>query len=93
MHRDRTSFLSTQLASLGATVRFYAAEIVGGVGGLHGAGVVYGDLRPDNILITADGHVVLADVGLYMEFLRHSAPRATCVSVDHCFRIWCVFNG
>lgn len=35
--------------------RFYAAEIVEGVEGLHAAGIIYRDHKPENILIGSDG--------------------------------------
>ena len=39
---------------------------------MHAAGVVYRDLSPENILIAADGHIVLTDFGLSKEFPRRS---------------------
>ena len=43
---------------------FYAAEVVLGLGHLHGLDIVYRDLKPENILLDADGHVKLTDFGL-----------------------------
>lgn len=64
--------LATQLSRWGRLgrdrARFYAAEIVEGVEGLHRAGVVYRDLKPENVLIGVDGHIVLSDFGLSKEF-------------------------
>ena len=64
--------LATQLSRWGRLgrdrARFYAAEIVEGVEGLHRAGVIYRDLKPENVLIGADGHIVLSDFGLSKEF-------------------------
>jgi len=49
---------------------------------LHAAGVVYRDLNPENILIAADGHIVLTDFGLSKEFPRRSVqPTPTSPSV------------
>jgi serine/threonine protein kinase len=68
--------LATQLARWGRLgrdrARFYAAEIVEGVEGLHANGVIYRDLKPENVLIGADGHIVLTDFGLSKEFPRRS---------------------
>lgn len=44
--------------------RFLAAEIAVGLGLLHSQGVVYRDLKPENVLIDFRGHVVLTDFGL-----------------------------
>lgn len=43
--------------------RFYAAEVVLALGHLHSMGLMYRDLKPNNILLDADGHIKLADLG------------------------------
>lgn len=45
-------------------VHFYAAEIALGIGHLHECGIVFRDIKPENVLIDASGHVVLTDFGL-----------------------------
>lgn len=40
------------------------AEIVLAIEFLHSKGLVHRDIKPDNILIGADGHIKLADFGL-----------------------------
>ena len=46
------------------TAKFYIAEVVLALDDIHNQGVIHRDVKPDNILIGADGHVKLADFGL-----------------------------
>ncbi|KAI3760288.1 hypothetical protein L1987_50681 [Smallanthus sonchifolius] len=45
-------------------IRFYAAELVIALEYLHGLGIVYRDLKPDNIMIQENGHLMLVDFDL-----------------------------
>lgn len=44
--------------------RFYAAELILSVESVHRLNFIHRDLKPDNVLIGADGHIKLSDFGL-----------------------------
>ncbi|GAA5816174.1 hypothetical protein MFLAVUS_009700 [Mucor flavus] len=48
--------------------RIYAAEIMMGLQELHRHAILYRDLKPENVLVAADGHLVLTDFGLSKMF-------------------------
>jgi len=50
-------------------VRYYGAEIVLALEYLHSSGVVYRDLKPENLLLTDEGHICMTDFGLCKEGL------------------------
>ncbi|KAJ7532821.1 hypothetical protein O6H91_13G021600 [Diphasiastrum complanatum] len=44
--------------------RFYASEVLLAIEYLHMLGVVYRDLKPENVLVREDGHIMLSDFDL-----------------------------
>jgi len=56
-------------------VRYYSAEIVAGLEYLHTAGVIYRDLKPENLLLTREGHIIMTDFGLSKEGLHDKDDR------------------
>ncbi len=64
------------------TAQFYAAEIVLILEFLHNHQIAYRDMKPENILIDAEGHLKLVDFGfakkLETSMLSTSSSLATC---------------
>lgn len=44
--------------------RFYAAEVLVALEYLHLLGIIYRDLKPENVLVRSDGHIMLTDFDL-----------------------------
>lgn len=57
--------------------KFYAAEVLLALEYFHRQGIVYRDLKLDNILLTLDGHVKVADYGLCKEDMWYGKTTAT----------------
>ncbi|KAJ4890551.1 Protein kinase superfamily protein [Raphanus sativus] len=47
-----------------SAVRFYVSEVIVAMEYLHMMGIVYRDLKPENVLVRSDGHIMLTDFDL-----------------------------
>ncbi|KIY46572.1 hypothetical protein FISHEDRAFT_66415 [Fistulina hepatica ATCC 64428] len=57
--------------------KFYATEVLLALEYFHANGIVYRDLKLDNILLTLDGHVKVADYGLCKEEIWYGNTTST----------------
>lgn len=57
--------------------KFYACEVLLGLKYFHDNGIVYRDLKLDNILLTTKGHIKIGDYGLCKENMWHESTTST----------------
>lgn len=64
-------------------VQLYIAEISLAINNLHSNGVVYRDLKPENMMIGDDGHIKLTDFGLAEEIGPNGTSRSSCGTLEY----------
>ncbi|KAI9336517.1 kinase-like domain-containing protein [Obelidium mucronatum] len=73
------SHLATQRMFDEDTASFYIGELLLALEHLHGLGIIYRDLKPENVLLDAKGHVLLTDFGLSKVALE---TRTVCGTIE-----------
>ncbi|XP_009626000.1 serine/threonine-protein kinase D6PKL1 isoform X1 [Nicotiana tomentosiformis] len=63
-----------------SAVRFYASEVVVALEYIHMMGIVYRDLKPENVLVRSDGHIMLTDFDLSLKCDDSTSTPAQVIS-------------
>jgi len=64
---DLSEYLNIERSFTEKKARFYMAEILCAIEELHSRGILFWDLKPDNVVLDEDGHAILTDFGLSKE--------------------------
>ncbi|CAN1162812.1 Serine/threonine-protein kinase D6PKL2 [Linum perenne] len=75
--------------------RFYASQVLLAMEYLHMMGVVYRDLKPENVLVREDGHIMLSDFDLSLRCcvnptLVQSSVDPSCRISSYCIQPSCI---
>ncbi|CAI2368652.1 unnamed protein product [Moneuplotes crassus] len=63
--------------------RFYTAELVLAINHLHKKGIVYRDLKPQNIMLDSEGHIKLTDFGLSKADFSQDQSHTICGTIKY----------
>lgn len=74
---SHTLVLCNEICILTVLSRFYAAEVCLALKYFHENGVIYRDLKLDNILLAPDGHIKIGDYGLCKEDMWFGSTTST----------------
>jgi len=64
-------------------VSFYTAELLIILESLHSHGILFRDLKPDNVMIDAEGHVKLIDFGFAKKLGNQLKAYTNCGTVGY----------
>ncbi|CAH1102573.1 unnamed protein product [Psylliodes chrysocephalus] len=80
---DLFSRLSKEVMFTEEDVKFYLAELALALNHLHTLGIIYRDLKPENVLLDSDGHIALTDFGLSKLPLEEGKAYSFCGTVEY----------
>jgi len=64
--------------------KIHAAEMIDAIGVLHDKGIIYRDLKPENVLFDADGHIRITDFGLSKQNMGpHEQTHSFCGTPEY----------
>lgn len=69
-----------------SAAQFYCAEIILALEYLHKHGIIHRDIKPDNMLLSASGHVKLTDFGLSKIEISRGNPCLIIYCLRKCVR-------
>lgn len=66
-----------------SVAKFYAAQIIIGVGKLHEKGIVHRDLKLDNVMIDSNGYLKIIDFGFAKVLQSHDVATTQCGTPEY----------
>ena len=64
-------------------VKFYAAQLVVGIGKLHDMNIIHRDLKAENIMIDSNGYIKIIDFGLAKMLASDEVTTTQCGSAEY----------
>lgn len=65
------------------TAKFYAAQMILAIEFLHKKDIVYRDLKPENVLIDAEGYIKISDFGLSRISVKGNEAKSICGTPEY----------
>ena len=85
-------YLDIEGAFTDSTARFYTANVLLALQHLHSKGIVYRDLKPENLLVDKDGYVKVADFG-FAKIIGSERTFTICGTPDYQVGLSCCCLG